>query len=173
MCYSDANKRIVKDKIFKSFIQKWHQDLCNLERNPLLRTYVLFKTRFSLSSHLLHVKNSILRNAISKIRCSSHLLYIERGRHTRPKTPLEKRVCPVCALIEDEIHFICDCRIYDDIRTIFFSKVISLFQNYEYLNSQEKFIFLFNHENPNVLNWLGQFILDAFELRNHKMKALR
>ena len=173
MSYSDSTKRIIKEKISNSFLQKWHHDLCNLEDNPLLRTYVLFKRRFALSSHLIHVKNNLYRNAISKIRCSSHLLHIERGRHNRPKTALEKRVCAFCStMIENEIHFICDCSIYTNIRTTFFSKVISLFPNFEYLNSQEKFKFLSRNETPILLTWLGQFILNAFELRDQKMKEL-
>ena len=33
------------------------------------------------------------------------MLEIERGRHTRPVTPVENRRCPVCNVIENELHF--------------------------------------------------------------------
>ena len=144
----------------------------NLHLHPLLRTYVLFKNQFTMSSHLKYVKNPKIRNAISKIRCSSHLLGIERGRHTRPKTPIEKRLCIFCNVLDDEIHFICDCILFTSIRSVFYSKVISMYSDFDSFTSKEKFIFLFSSDECILLTWLGQFILDAFETRDHELKRI-
>ena len=41
-----------------------------------------------------------------KFCISNHNLYIEVGRHCKPKVPREERLCKVCVQneIEDEIH---------------------------------------------------------------------
>ena len=41
---------------------------------------------------------------LSKFRLSAHRLRIETGRHTKPKTLLEKRKCHTCNNLEDEFH---------------------------------------------------------------------
>merc|ERR1712079_654403 len=139
---------------------------------PLLRTYVLFKSQFTISSHLKYVKNPKIRNAISKMRCSSHLLGIERGRHTRPKTPIEQRLCIFCNVLDDETHFICDCNLFTSIRSVFYSKITSMYPDFESFNSKEKFIFMFSSDECILLTWLGQFIMDAFEIRDLELKSI-
>ena len=42
---------------------------------------------------------------ITKLHISSHLLQIERGRHTRPKNIKRNRLCNNCNIVEDEVHF--------------------------------------------------------------------
>ena len=155
LVYSEYTKIIVKATIRTNFIQNWYTDVNDMSHNPILRTYVLFKKDFVMSSHLFHVKNAMQRNAINKLRCSSYLLSIERGRHTRPKMPIEERLCFYCKSIEDEIHFISDCRLYDNIRSVFISKVTSIYPCFESLSSREKCICLFKSDVPMVLAWLG------------------
>ena len=46
------------------------------------------------------------RTAITKLRCSSHALEIERGRYQNPKVPRYLRLCLVCQVVEDEEHFV-------------------------------------------------------------------
>ena len=117
----------------------------------------------------MHVKNSKYRHAINKIRCSSHLLSIERGRHSRPKIPIEKRLCSFCKGVEDEIHFICDCKLYDSIRPGFFAKIKSVDPSFGDLNSKDKFIFLFKTDIACIQTWLGKFIQEAFEIRDAEL----
>ena len=59
-----------------------------------------------------------IKRPIAQIRLSSHDLEIERGRRTRPKpTPACERYCRQCTTkVEDEIHFVIECPMYDDIR---------------------------------------------------------
>ena len=148
----------------------------DLDKYPILRTYSLFKKDFTMSKHLICVKNAKHRTAISKIRCSSHLLSIERGRHTNPTTLLENRLCFVCKTLEDEIHFICDCGLYSENRKTFFAKVKTINSFFDHLDSKEKFIFLFSSDNTFLLTWLGQFIFESYEirsinLRNHNLSS--
>jgi len=50
-----------------------------------------------------------LRLAITRLLLSSHNFKVETGRWTRPITPREARLCPICKTIEDEIHVILVC----------------------------------------------------------------
>merc|ERR1712002_1013117 len=151
---------------------RWEKDLYNTEKYPLLRTYRLFKSEFKMSAHLVNVRNPSYRNAINKIICSSHLLNIERGRHTNPKTPLEQRKCINCNCIEDEIHFIIVCDLYTSERKLLFENVNSVFSHFRDMSSIEKFVFLFQCNDANVLSWLGKFIISSFETHNNKLKTL-
>ena len=58
-----------------------------------------------MEPYLYLVKESKYRIEISRLRASSHVLEIERGRYTRPKTPITERLCPFCNVVEDEQHF--------------------------------------------------------------------
>ena len=48
---------------------------------------VLFKDDFFTEHHLELITDFRYRTAITKLRCSSHALEIERGRHQNPKGP--------------------------------------------------------------------------------------
>ena len=54
------------------------------------------------------------------------MLEIERGRHTRPITPVENRRCPKCNVIENEIHFVLECTINQKERLELFDKMRSI-----------------------------------------------
>ena len=62
------------------------------------------------------MNDSKLREAIAKVRMSSHLFYIERGRWSRPKVERVNRVCDICNVIEDEKHCLLDCPKYNNER---------------------------------------------------------
>ena len=78
----------IKKTVMSQYENKWLKNINNIDVNPLLRTYRLFKDKFFLEPYLIHVKNDKHRIALSKFRCSSHMLEIERGRYTNPITPI-------------------------------------------------------------------------------------
>ena len=82
--------------------------------------------KYQMEPYLYLVKNPKYRMAISKFRSSSHILEIKRGRHTRPITPLENRLCPLCKVVETEIHFLLECPMYECYRKELFSKIVSV-----------------------------------------------
>ena len=55
---------------------------------------------------------------LTRFRLSNHVLEIEKGRHCKPKLPVEERICRICNnnTIEDEYHFICVCPAYQTLR---------------------------------------------------------
>ena len=100
----------------------WNNNLQDSLTNPLLRTYKVFKRDFIIDPYLYFVNKPRYRQAIAKLRCSSHILEIERGRHTNPKTPVAERLCYICHEIEDEKHFLIHCSINARERGDFFEK---------------------------------------------------
>ena len=63
----------------------------------------------SKKCYLTHINVKKLRAAMSRFRCSNHILKIERGRYDG--TNEENRYCPLCTkkglfLIENEFHLI-------------------------------------------------------------------
>ena len=163
--FSDRSKFEIKSKIKRAFISKWKEDVQNVQKFPIVRTYKSFKSKFGISSYLLHVKDSNFRRALTRLRCSSHTLNIERGRYTVPITPLECRLCTVCKQIEDEKHFITECRLYESERKELFEKIIKIYPSFYSLSSGQKFNFLFKSDEPQILKWLGKFVHYSFLIR--------
>ncbi len=54
---------------------------------------------------------------VAAFRMSAHKLHIETGRHTRPTTPREGRLCTRCnaRCVEDEMHLF-ECARYEAVR---------------------------------------------------------
>src|SRR6056300_1576225 len=155
-------KQVVKDK----FITMWKNELINIEKNPILRTYIKIKCSFRMEPYLSLVKNNKYRNAISKIRASSHHLEIERGRHCKPRLAIQDRLCNKCKVLEDELHFLTVCEKYEPMRRELYSKVADVMPGFSNMNVNEKFAYLMCNENQQILTWAGKFLYSAFELRS-------
>ena len=53
--------------------------------------------------------NTSLRKAITRVRLSSHLFFIERARWGTRKILIEDRICDQCLCVEDEFHCLIEC----------------------------------------------------------------
>ena len=134
---------------------------------PFLRTYRLFKEGREMEPYLYRVKESKYRIAISRLRASSHVLEIERGRYTRPKTPITERLCPFCNVVEDEQHFLLICKIYDQERNRMFSKISIKYENICAIESRSAFKFLLTTDYPLSPECIGQiYIYSLSKARN-------
>ena len=165
---SDQNsfKKQVKCSIRKKFVQTWSTECCNLDDNPIMRTYSIFKQDFGMELYLHKVSNFKYRQAISKLRTSSHDLTIEKARHCANRIDITQRLCPICGLIEDEIHFLVTCHLYSDERKILYQIIGldgTLVQN---SSPAEIFCHLMKLKDQYYLEKLGQFIYTSFKKRN-------
>ena len=102
----------------------------------------------------LELPNYDIRKIIAKIRCSDHMLEIEKGRHR--KIPREERVCKVCNdnEVETEDHFLTKCKLYDNIKTK------------HNITRTENSILLIRDTNPEIF---GKYLLEAFKEREKTM----
>ena len=173
----------VKDVITRSFRTKWLTEKSNLGKNPILRTYDKIKQNFIMEPYLYLVKKTKYRIALSKLRCSSHTLAIEKGRHTKPRTNISDRLCLYCSnnTIEDEKHFVVQCPFYSEERKHLFKKVHSINPSFVHMSDDAKFVHLFCSNDERILAWFGKKLFTypnlnvlSFKLNVHKfLKCIR
>ena len=143
---SNKFSKTAKENIEGYFKNNWKLEIGNTE-SARLTVYKLINKDFSTAKYL-HLPFH-LRKTVSKIRCSSHFLEIEKGRHNG--TPREDRTCKNCqnGTIENEEHFLINCLTYQPLRDYFrvnYNNLYDLLQT----NDQEQ---------------LAKFLLSAFEVR--------
>ena len=123
-----------------------------------------FKFDNKKSEFLDHVKNPLHRKIASKFRLGNHKLQIETGRFTVPKTPANIRYYPHCKnLVEDEIHFLLKCTLYNDSINEFFVKLADSYKKFTHLSDAEKIIFTFSSTDGNVSRLCASFLYKATE----------
>ena len=121
---------------------------------------------FVLECHLNSVKHLRYRVAITKLRTSSHVLEIERGRYQKPKVPRDLRLCRICNVVEDEEHFVTSCNINHGERSLLYSIMTNKIPYFGTLSDNEKFLFLITSNDPQILTWFGKFLHRSFIIRN-------
>ena len=128
----------------------------------------MYKTDFSFESYLKYVRDFKLRRCISQLRLSSHQLQVEKGRHIKPKIPLENRLCKLCDLnvIEDEIHFLIECPFYLDERVHFLAKLLCsqrcFFDDINVGSNRDVFTCILSLNDEYSLFCLARFIQNCF-----------
>ena len=111
-----------------------------------------------------------IRNALSKLRLSSFKLAIVTGKWF--KTKKEERICKFCDLnkVEDETHFLLQCRNYKDLRKGLINYLISTENiNLTFGNQLEKLKLLLVSGSWGSLNALGKFVLEAYKKREQNL----
>ena len=91
-----------------SYAEQWENEIRNISKHPILRTYTLFKTIHSSELYLLFNMDTAYKKFIARFRVSSHRLGIETGGHKKPPVPVDSRVCPYCpgSILDDELHLV-------------------------------------------------------------------
>ena len=179
MLYEAGMNNVWKDQVcdmnvcnkFKTLLFTTYSDYCIKSincpiTNPKLRTYCKFKCDFAMEMYLSSITDFKIRRQLSRFRLSNHNLCIEKGRHSKPKMPVEKRLCVVCKTnqIEDEFHFLCVCKAYQDLRDEFFIKISSLGFYGNFFNLHD--ILNFNEGSFN----LGKLLCKMFDKRKEVLK---
>jgi hypothetical protein len=129
-----------------------------------LRTYAMLKSEYKIENYLNIILPAHLAQNIARIRTSSHDLEIERGRRVKPiSIPADERWCRHCkTTVEDEIHFVTICPLYESYRNELY-KTCQIKQQHH----QEKDIFiqLFTSTDSVCIRALGVFLQKAFSKR--------
>ena len=159
-------KQTVKDK----FVNYWTSEIQNSSKNPIIRYYNSHKTVFCVEEYLDTISDIRYRTALTRLRTSSHTLEIERGRYTVPRTPICDRLCIHCNDVEDEIHFLVYCKLYEESRHIFYQKVARRNSDFLDFTNYKKYIFLMKTTDPFILVWFGKYVFKLFNIRTeHNM----
>ena len=147
-------KKKTRENIDEFYVSSWKNKMRN-ENSSRLHVYKTINCEFSKATHL--DLPFPLRKIISKIRCSTHSLEIEKGRHSKT-APLE-RFCIICqdGSIENENHFLIECASYENLKDLFNLQTVNLIQ---VLNSEDQ-------------STLGKYLLSAFRLRDRLINGRR
>lgn len=110
----------VKSKLFKYYEDEWKSKTRSL---PKLRTYVTFKQNVQLEPYVTMNITKQERSLMARFRCGILPLRVETGRYQNE--PLQERYCVLCKSnsIEDEKHFIFQCKFYENNRISFFHSI--------------------------------------------------
>ena len=89
-----------------------------IDTNTKLNFYASFRKDTRKNDCLDVIKNPHHRIAINKFPLGNHTLRIGAGRHTIPKPPIYLGICSFCHSneVENEIHFVFSCQLYDSLR---------------------------------------------------------
>ena len=139
------------------------------ETLPTSASYATHKNDYGMEAYLTHVPIKKHRNALAKLRLSDHLVHIQTGRPTRPKTPRELRTCkksPEC--IEDEAHFLFQCTEDSDIKTDLAQRIaMDIPQFSDITENNLKYKFVMKIQDPEILKSLGFCINLLFKNREN------
>ena len=102
------------------------------------------------------------RYALAKLHTSSHRLEVEMDRWAKPeRIAFENRKCKHCQILEDESHFILECPVYSNIRTLYVKRYYYTRPNMFKLTE----LMSLNSKKKQIKN-LATFIFKAFDERN-------
>ena len=140
---------LVKQNMLNSaniaYINKYKNDWFNIvnldhSRNSTggnkLRTYKLFKSSVEVEKYCTMILPRNHRSALSGFKCGVAPIRLETGRYER--LPICERLCPFCNdTVENEIHVILLCPLYNDIRLQMIDYAILLESNFnDYTDEQ-------------------------------------
>ena len=136
-------------------------------RNSIkLRTYIKFKFEHSLEDYLFYIHDTRWMNALSRLRMSSHMLEIERGRHVKPqKLPLEQRICQRCTSnsVDDEIYFLITCSYFATQRTSSLAESKLLNSEFDSLSNDNKYIYIMSSTHRPLVICLAKYTYSCFQ----------
>ena len=147
---------IFKHRLSEYFAHDWHHDITASHK---LNYYAHFKYTLEPERYpyILQVRKHII--AFAKLRCASHNLAIEKGRHDN--IPKEERLCTFCDdnVLVDAFHAVIFCEKYKEIICFYISQC--------FLNPPSIHNFNKLTQDDNTILQLTIFIYKMFELRKN------
>ena len=147
-----------KQTVVDNFIS---EALSYFETSPKCSLYQYIHDGHNLQFYLSRSINCRYKPLLCRYRINAHSLNIETGRYFN--IARNQRFCNMCnmRIIEDEFHFILECKKYEDIRHKYIKP-------YYFRNpSAFKLVQLLSVRNIKTLNNLGKYLYVAEKLRNN------
>jgi hypothetical protein len=149
---------LAKENMNQFYSTLWSRDY---ERVSKLRTYRTFKTEFTCEEY---VKLNLKRNEralFAQFRTGILPLRVETGRYVG-ESP-EQRLCKLCnsGLVEDETHFLVECALYSNTRSVIFGNILNC-DEFIRKSNKDKLVFLVQ-THPRKC---AKFIVNAYYIRS-------
>ena len=136
------------------------------QENSKLRTYSIFKKEIDCEEYLSKIQNIEVRVTFTKFRLSNHPLMIEQGRYQKIDKNL--RFCPFCPTkIEDEMHFMMNCNLYDSLRRELFTEVNIKIPFFSYMSTVKQFKTLLS--NNIIIKYAALYVYKSLERRKNNI----
>ena len=152
IAYQQNVSSLVKTKLINRFKENLAYNLaqCKELYQGKLRTYALFKNVFQKEKYLSVIKDTDIHKCFMSFRISSHKLEIERGWNK--KHSVKDRLCKSCnsGAVEDEKHFIFNCKLYSCLRQTFCSDVKKSCKNFSSLSQDDQLFWLMTNESDTL-----------------------
>ena len=184
----DTNGKLIKRKrweddikiaLEQKAISDWKQGLTRIHAKfgtggKKFRTYAVFKGHWGIEGYLSQIEVHRKRILLTKFRIGISPLRIETGRYEKgnKRIPPEERLCLCCDMkrIEDEVHFLVECPIYDTLRSKLFGIVNREFVVNEITaHLKDLFIKIMSSKSSTIITALSEFIWEAFLIREKVM----
>ena len=144
--WNKSRIEILDRTMFEKEINDWENRIRSCENGKKLRTYKLFKHSFDIEKYVTCNIAKKYRSAFAKFRCGVAPLRIETGRYEN--LHVNDRKCVHCIDdIEDEVHVFTKCPLYSELREILYENAVRLNRDFNILNDQEKFTFMFESDD--------------------------
>ena len=149
----DSFSSKIRLSLQNSYAEYWENEIRNISKHPIMRTYTHFKTIHSSELYLSLNMDTAYEKCIARFRVSSHRLGIETGRHQKPPVSVDNRVCPYCpgSILDDELHRITECHYHHSERTKLFNIVKTHITGFNNCSKEEKFVLTLGSQSP--LSW--------------------
>ena len=138
----------------------------NRYKSQKLRYYNLYKYEKGNEDYLNLDISKYQRSILAQFRCGILPLQIEVGRYRN--VPLCDRLCEVCDTnsVEDEIHFLCECPCYSDLRITLFNQALKSDISFLERDNLEQFVFLMSNCQKAVITFLTSAVFKRTTLLN-------
>jgi hypothetical protein len=159
--------REFRQKIAGQVVGEWKQQLAQEQANRgqghnKLRLYRRFKSDLAPEPYLTRCVNRLERRALAKFRCGVAPLALETGRYRQ--IAVEDRTCFNCSgKIENEMHVLAVCPLYNDLRQCAYTKIVGLVPGFGILNDWNKVDTLLS--DPRSIKPSAKFCYDILERR--------
>jgi hypothetical protein len=159
---ADVFIQVFRQRLKDTFLQAWNEEINISTRAD---SYKLFSD-FGFKEYLNILKIKKFRQEFTRLRLSSHKLNIEVGRWHKPNPiPRNERLCTFCNRLEDEFHFLFECKLYTVLRKKYLKPVYWRHPNIL------KFTNLMSTKNNEELKNLSVFIYNSFHKRNEYLQS--
>jgi len=151
----DETVKLVSDVVRELFFNKWQVSVRSVEGSSRtggnkLRTYRNFKQEFSTELYVTCMMDRKYRRAMALFRCGNAPIRIETGRYEGLE--ISERLCLSCESVEDEMHVLVRCPLYDDVRQELFNVFNAQYTYFNDMSDVEKTCFILANDNVrNVL----------------------
>ena len=159
----------LKGNLEEQYVRFWKDQIQQQENQGKLRTFKKFKTNLNFEEYLGDISNIKHRQAVTKLRISSHKLPVESGRYNN--IPFDKRTCKLCNLNEvgNEQHYLMQCgnTLLKEIRYSFIQKLHQINSSFSLFNDQDLFLYIISMKDRSITKLVAKFCYDILAGFDH------